>query len=412
MRKTALLRNAARLARGLCLVLLGTVSACSGTGDATTLTLWHAWGGQELTALRQVIQRFEADNPGQRVMALQVPYDKLKDKFLRSAAANGGPDLLIGDADWSGKFAVAGLLRRIDTWFSPQELSRFNPRSLTSLRLRDKLYAVPESREAVALYYNKRLLPKPPATVSEWFNAAERVSVQTNGQVYGLVFNAAFYYAMGYYFGEGGKLFAPDGQVALNGNAGRATLQMLDQMSRAPGILTSPEYSKGDSLYKQGQTAMILNGPWALADYQRVLKADLGVARLPALAPGKPAAAWVGVKCMMVNANSDDAQAERAKAFALHMTSPDVQRLMAQEAGHIPAIDAVQLPMESPQHVFMAEAAVGTPVSIQSEVSLIWEPMDKAIRQVIAHQSSPEEALAEAETILNAKLAIVREQKP
>jgi maltose-binding protein MalE len=157
---------------------------------------------------------------------------------------------------------------------------------------------------------------------------------------------------------------------------------------------------------------MILNGPWALADYQRVLKADLGVARLPALAPGKPAAAWVGVKCMMVNANSDDAQAERAKAFALHMTSPDVQRLLAQEAGHIPAIDAVQLPMESPQHVFMAEAAVGTPVSIQSEVSLIWEPMDKAIRQVIAHQSSPEEALAEAETILNAKLAIVREQKP
>ena len=36
------------------------------------------------------------------VMALQVPHDKLKDKYERSSAANGGPDLMIGDADCNG----------------------------------------------------------------------------------------------------------------------------------------------------------------------------------------------------------------------------------------------------------------------------------------------------------------------
>src|SRR5688572_8808952 len=137
------------------LPLVACLAGCPEAGQERTLTIWHAWGGSELSTLKALIGQFESRHPGIDVMALQVPYDKLKDKFTRSAAANGGPDLVIGDADWSGKFSTSQLVLRADELFTPAELARFHPQALASLRLDGKLYAVPESRETVALYYNK-----------------------------------------------------------------------------------------------------------------------------------------------------------------------------------------------------------------------------------------------------------------
>lgn len=386
------------------------LSACAQTDTSHTLVLWHAWGGAELKALKALIAGYETSHPGVEVMALQVPYDKLKDKFLRSASANGGPDVLIGDADWSGKFAVADLVLRTDELFSKDELARFYPSALASLDLGGKLYAVPESRETVALYYNKKLVPTPPRTLKEMFATAEKVTADKGPDTYGMVYNATFYNLMGYFFGDGGKLFSPTGDVAVNSPSGVDTYALLDRIAGAKGMLASPEYSKADSLYKEGHAGMIVNGPWALGDYRDRLKDDLGLATLPTLDDGHPAASWVGVKCMMFNAGSDKAHQQMAKDFALYVTSPESQKLLSQIAGHIPAVQGVQLDPGSPLAVFQKQAEVGTPVSIKPEVSLVWDPMDKAVREVLQHEATPKGALEKAETVIKAKLEAVKAQ--
>lgn len=380
------------------------LAGCAQQDNSHTLTIWHAWGGAELSALKTLIAQYQKAHPGVEVMALQVPYDKLKDKYLRSAAANGGPDLLIGDADWSGKFAASDLVLETSKLFTKDELSRFHPKALTSLTINGKLYAVPESRETIALYYNKHLMPKPPATTDELFATAAGLQ----GVRYGMVYNSKFYYAMGYFFANGGHLFNDAGAVDVNSPGGVKGLALMEKMSKAPGMLTSEEYTKGDSMYKQGETAMIVNGPWALVDYQKQLGKDLGVAMLPKLPDGHPAASWVGVKCMMFNNNSDASHREMAKDFALFMTTPESQTLLSQQAGHIPAVAGVKLPSDSPLSVFQAQADVGTPVSIQPEVSLVWEPMDKAVKQVTQHEASPAEALAKAQALIQAKIDEMR----
>ena len=374
------------------------------------MVLWHAWGGAELNALKTLIADYKKVAPEVEIMALQVPYDKLKDKYLRSAAANGGPDMLIGDADWSGKFQTSDLVLAADELFTPQELSRFNPKALSSLRLNGKLYAIPESRETIVLYYNKKLMPTPPKTVSEWFERSSELDHASNGDLKGAVFNATFYYLMGYYFAEGGRLFDAAGKPAVDELPGRRALAMLEKMSTAPGMMTSPEYAKPDSLYKEGKTASIVNGPWALVDYQKALGADLGVATLPTRDDGTPAASWVGVKCLMFNQNADAGHRKMAKDFALYMTSPESQLLLSQLAGHVPAVDDVQLPADSPLATFKKQADVGTPVSIAPEVSLVWEPMDKALRRVIQHESPPEKALADAQAVIESKIDALRSQ--
>lgn len=397
----------AALPLALSILAAGALGGCAQQDNSKTLTLWHAWGGAELSALKTLMAKYKAAHPDVEIMALQVPYDKLKDKYLRSAAANGGPDLLIGDADWSGKFAASDLVLETSKLFTPAELTRFHPKALASLRVGDKLYAVPESRETIALYYNKRLMPTPPADTEALFATAANLP----GVRYGMVFNSKFYYAMGYFFGSGGRLFDEAGKVDVASAGGEKGLALLERMSRAKGMLTSEEYTKGDSMYKQGETAMIVNGPWALVDYQKALGKDLGVAMVPKLPDGSPAATWVGIKCMMFNGNSDEKHRQMAKDFALFLTTPESQIVLSQEAGHIPAVNGVKLPADSPLAVFQAQADVGTPVSIQPEVSLVWEPMDKAVKQVTEHKATPKEALAKAQDLINAKIEAMRAQK-
>jgi arabinogalactan oligomer/maltooligosaccharide transport system substrate-binding protein len=391
------------------LVALGLI-ACAPTDTSHTLVLWHAWGGAELKALKGLIGIYETSHPGYDVMALQVPYDKLKDKYLRSASANGGPDLLIGDADWSGKFAASDLVVRTDELFTPSELARFYPSVLASLTLGKKMYALPESRETVALYYNKKLISQAPTTLEALFTAAEQIGIARGPDTYGLVYDASFYNTMGYFFGSGGKLFDQAGQPSVNSPGGLKALELLARISGAKGMLASPEYSKADSLYKEGRAAMIVNGPWALGDYRDRLKSNMGLALLPAISEGHPAASWVGVKCMMFNANSDPVHRSLAKDFALHMTSPASQRLLSDIAGHVPAVKGVELAAGSPLAIFQAQADLGTPVSIRPEISLVWDPMDKAVRQVIQHKSTPAQALSDAESVIKAKLEAVRAQ--
>lgn len=389
------------------LPLLFGLTGCDQAANQNTLTLWHAWGGAELSTLKALIGQYREAHPGVEIVALQVPHDKLKDKYLRSAAANGGPDLLIGNGDWSGKLAESDLLLRTDELFTPEELARFHPKSLESLKLGGKLYALPESRETVVLYYNKRLVPRPPATVDEMIATA---TAMPNVQ-YGLVFNTNFYFSMGYFFGHGMRLFDESGTLAIKSAGTQAGLALVDRLSRTKGILTNHEYAKADSLYKEGQTGMIINGPWALVDYQAKLGQDLGLATLPAVAPGKPAASWVGVKCLMFNNNSDQPHRKLAKDFALFMTTPESQAFLAEKAGHIPAIVDAKLPKDSPLAVFQAQADMGTPANISNEVSLVWDPMDKALRQVVQHEAGPEAALAEADSTIRAQLKEMRSQQ-
>ncbi|MEB3197164.1 MAG: extracellular solute-binding protein [Candidatus Sericytochromatia bacterium] len=391
---------------------LTSLVACDSGTTANSLVLWHAWGGAELSALRTLSARYQAQFPGREVLLLQVPYDKLKDKYIRSTAANGGPDLVIGDADWSGKFAASELALRIDNWFSEAELSRFHPGALAALKRGDRLCAIPESRETVALYYNRRHVTKPPTTVEELLALSAAIGRQSADKVKGFVFNGEFYYAMGWFFGAGARLFEESGRVAVASEAANSAVSLVGQLAKAPGVMVSHEYAKPDSWYKQGQAAMIVNGPWALVDYQKALGDGLGVAKLPRWSNTRASAPWVGVKCLMFNPNSDDAHRRMAKDFALFVTSPESQALLAEQAGHIPAIRGYTAPEGSPLAVFNAQADEGTPVSISPDMAAVWEPMNKALRKVVQGEAPTPEALGEAARSIQAKVDEIRAHQP
>lgn len=397
---------------GLLLALF--LAGCHVRPDPHSLVLWHAWGGNELQTLRRLINGFKAEFPQETVYALPVPFDQLKNKYQRAASAGGGPDLLISSTDWFSDLVQAQLVAPLDDRVPASFWERFHPFTLEPLRTRPaagsrpKLYAVPESYEVVALYYNRRLVPAPPPDTDSWLRLAVHL---TSGDRFGLVFNTGFYFSAGYLFGFGGNLFDSARQPAIDSPQADAWLRFLLQLRRTREIIARNDYGKADALFKQGKAAMIINGPWALADYRKALGKDLGVASLPRVTTtGRPAAPFIGVKNFMVNANSDDAHQRLALQFVEFCTRPLAQTMLMEGAGHLPANLNVPLPKADPVAVFAAQARLGTPLPTTAAMSVVWDPMDKVIEQVLSGEKRPRPALQEIQHLIAAKIRVLERQ--
>ncbi len=174
-------------------------AAGTGTGE---VVLWHGWTGAEADKLAEVITAFQTANPGVKISPLAVPFDQLKNKFTTEASTGGGPDLLIGPKDWIGELAQAELIKPLDDMADAVGLTALNKAALDADKFEGKTWAFPESTEAVALWYNKKLVDKPATTIDELLQQAAKV---------GLAYNAGFYHSSGLLFAEGGQVFA-DGQ--------------------------------------------------------------------------------------------------------------------------------------------------------------------------------------------------------
>ncbi len=391
-------------------VLLATLlTGCNAAGSPKTITLWHPWGGAELTALKEAIKAYQAENPGIEVIALQVPSDRLQDKYLRSAAANGGPDLLIGATDWIGKFAQSEVVAPLDGQVPDDQLQRYQNVALSALRYKGKLYALPESMETVALYYNKKMLPSgPPKTIQDLFIRANSRDYW-NGE-YLLAYNTQFYFAAGYLFGSGGKLLNTEGQAQVDTPGAVRWLKLLKAMREHPRLAAKSDYGYADALFRERKAAMTINGPWALGDYRQVLGDDLGVSTLPMVEDMVPAVPFVGIKCLMFNPNSGEERRERALAFADFFTSPSNMTHMLEKAGHVPAIKGIPIPEDSPLAAFERQAKWGTPLPPDPEMKEVWTPMDKAIEEVLTDVNPPSKAIANAQSLIQAKIDAVRKQ--
>lgn len=389
--------------------VLVSLAGCDGPSHQATVTLWHPWGGAELSALKKAIGQYRKDHPGVEVVALQVPSDKLQDKYLRSTAANGGPDLVVGFTDWVGKFAQSEVIAPLDGQVPQALTDRYLPVALSALRYQGKLYALPESMETLALYYNKSLVHgAPPATLQQLF-------VQANSRDYWdgdyyLAYNTQFFFTAGYLFGMGGTLLRPDGTVKLDTPAARNWTKLLKDLKTHPYIAAKSDYGRADSLFRDGKAAMTVNGPWALGDYQKVLGDKLGVTTLPMVEDKVPAVPFVGIKCLMFNPNSKAPERQRAVDFATFMASPEVALMFEQEAGHIPAVRDVRIPAGDKLQAFAEQARWGTPMPPNPEMKEVWAPMDQAIEKVMTDAAPGPRAIAEAQRIISAKIEAVRNQ--
>ncbi len=356
------------------------------------VTLWHAYGtgSAEETALTQVLEQLKEDQPDLTVNVLQIPFDQVFNKWETEVAAGGGPDMFTVPNDNTGNQARAGLLAPLDDLLAGKT-DAFPPESFEGATIDGQIYGVPGIAKAVALYYDTSTVPEPPATTDELLEMVEggkKIAINQNN-----------YHNFGWLTGAfGGTLLDDSGRcVADQGGFAEALQFMVDL--KAAGANFETDGGKADTLFRQGEVDMIINGPWVLGDYKADLGGDLGVAPMPA-GPAGAATPLSGVDYWHVNPNVSDEQKQLAVEVALYIFGPKGAQVYADVAGS-PMVTQGVTAADPLVADFAEVAAAGFPRPQSVEFGNWWGPFGDAVTKAMEGVSQPADAVQEACDAMN-----------
>jgi arabinogalactan oligomer/maltooligosaccharide transport system substrate-binding protein len=321
----------------LILISAFVLTACGGGSGSTAtgeVTFWHAYGtgSAEETALTAILEQAKTDMPNVTINVLQVPFNDIYNKYRTDVASGGGPDMFIAPNDSLGDDARAGLLADI-TELASDKLGDYGQLAIDGMSVEGKLYGVPESLKAVALWYNKDLIDTPPATTDEL------KALMESGTPVSLSYGCYHHY--GFFGSFGGKIFDENWKVVADQGGVADAMSYLNDLYQISVENGWPK-NDGDGLapFTEGKMAIITNGNWAMGDYRKALGDKLGVAPLPS-GPGGAATPFLGVDGFYFNPNSTNL--ESALEVALYLTGKDAQTVMMNDAGHVPANTTVEV---------------------------------------------------------------------
>ncbi len=366
----------------LSLALLGSASA-----QQANLTIWTHFDGPEGAWLKSQVAAWASKN-GASVQVVNVPFAQLSDKFIQSAPKGQGPDLVVTQPhDRLGQLAAAGVVEPMDKYIvSKADLQKV---ALDAMTYRGKLFGLPMFAEAVAVVYNKALVPNFPTTWDGFIKAAQQNT--GNGKFGFLTDLANAYQNYGVISAYGGYVFKNNGgtldvkNVGI-GNAGaQKAMALLNDLRYKYNLI--PEGVNGDaakSAFVSGRLAMYLTGPWDMGDIKKT-NVQWGIANLPT--PPGAANKWspfVGVQGIMMSSYSKNKV--KAAALAKALVTSDAQVGFNKAGGRIPVSKAALVKLKSDPVVtgFSKAIAVGTPMPNVPEMGAVWGPWTNAVTQSTA----------------------------
>ena len=311
-----------------------TDSSSNPSADPTSLSAELTWWDtsdptNEGPAFKQLITKFNETYPNIKINYQSVPFADAQNKFKTAAdSGSGAPDVLRAEVAWVPEFASLGYLYALDG--TPLLEGNFLETPLSSNVYDGKTYGVPQVTDTLGLMYNKKLFAKagidtPPATWEEV--AADAKLLKQKAKVDGIYINAGGYFLLPFMYGEGGDLVDVDAkQIVVNSDAnvtGITTAQDLVKSGAAVKPDAADSYGTMMTLFKEGKVAMIVNGPWEVANVSADPKfggfENLGIAPIPGGSAGQGAP--VGGHNYVIYSGMDEAKADAAIAFVKFMSS-------------------------------------------------------------------------------------------
>lgn len=378
-----------------------TAKAAPAASKEGTLTIWLDASREK--ALTPLIKDFIAKNNIQ-VNLQTLDFGGVRDQLKLAGPAGQGPDIIVGANDWVGELVANGVVDPIDLG---DKAKSFDPVSLKGFTFNGKLYGVPYGVEALALLYNKDLVPTPPKTWEELKSIAKKLQDDKKVDLGFTLQQDSPYHTYPMLTGFGGYIFGknPDGtynpkDFGLDSPGTIAFATELDSMVKA-GLLkkdvTSPIM---EDMFKKGQTAMVINGPWAVKDL-RAAKVNFGVANIPTMK--ETARPFVGVQGFMLSSFGKNKLL--AKTFLTDFIATDETMKAIYEADpRYPAWIPIQNSVDADVKGFGESAKTGDPLPNIPQMNNVWDNWGKAVTFIFQQQVAPDKAFKDAAAAIKPKL--------
>lgn len=383
-----------------------------GTASGGNLLIW-AGSGTGGEAIKEVAAGFGEEN-GVDVTTEIVPGDQLQSNFVTASQGNNAPDVVCGAHDWIGNLVQNGAIDPIQLPATAE--ANFQPLAIQAVTYNGQVYGMPFTMNNIVLYRNTALAPDAPSTIEELVATGTELKdagqvaevlawpVGTTGNPYFI--NPLYTSGGGYMFGEnddGG--FDPSDLGVAQPGAVEAYRKIAELGEAGQGVLKrSISSDNALSLFTEGQTAFLVEGPWQLPNLD---KADIEfeVSAIPGFEGGAPASPFITVDACYVASKGENKTL--AQEYVTNFWSrDDVLQSYYDLAQGVPAnvnvLDAIQA--DSPNVVAVAEAGAENGQIMPSipEMAAVWDPLGKAEAAVIAGEDPEATITAAATTIQEA----------
>jgi len=382
------------------LVLSGSMAGLLRAADTAPLLIWIN-GDKGYNGLQKVGNEF-TKKTGVKVI-VEHPEDA-PGKFQQAAAEGKGPDIWIWAHDRVGEWKASGLLQEVNP--SKKIRDGIDPLAWKAFLIGGKTWGYPISIEAVALIYNKALVPNPPKTFEEVFALDKKLQAQGKHAILWDYNNTYFTFPL--LAANGGYAFKqkPDGtydpkDTGVNNPGAIKGAEMLNRLITEGVMPKGAGYADMEAGMSEGKIAMMISGPWAWENVQKA-KIKYGVAKIPSVG-GKKAVPFVGVVGAMIpKASKNTALAKEfienymLSVQGLKMINADVplgtpaNKALFQELKSDPKIQAT-----------MASAQDGVVMPNNPEMGRFWAAMLSGLGNMTEGRKSPKDAMdAAAKRIL------------
>ncbi len=411
----------------LCLVvaLLVAIVPSNGTPSAragSVLVVYTRLNTQEVKlALEPALIQWSKQT-GVRV---EVRYDPYEDNFPADIKMThtGIPDIMLGLPDDSlGQFYEQQVV-------APGAETRVNlkgivPSALAAVTIGGRVMAVPLALDTMALVYNQRLVPNPPATFDQLISIAlgsrfSRVPSQTGqvasgcqaqqpGATYGFQYDIAnLYFSYGLISALGGYVFLPSAagfdpkQVGLYNGGSLQAMRFLQNLVLKYRLMPAGiTYYIARCLFQQGHLGMFIDDDSDIVANQKALGSAFRAVPLPSL-QGHTSRPFAVVQVAFVNQYSRN-QPLAWRLLAYLTQQPLFWKPDLSIAGRLPVSMAdLKVLTQAPIYgAYAASAQYADALPNVLEMGKIWGPTDAALNAVIRGQDP-----AAAATVLKTQIS-------
>lgn len=312
--------------------------------------------------------------------------DQLK-KLELDGPGGMAADVITTSQDHLGKAVSAGLILPNDE-FADVVRAENEDAAVQAATYGGKLYGYPIKVMTYAMFYNKKLIPKPPATMEEVAEFAKTFN-DPSANRYAFMFDAPFFYFSYPFIGStGGYVFGSNGtdssDIGLNNDGAVEGMKVFASLREQVLPVSAGDIASDIKtlLFSEGSVAMNVTGSWFI-DVFRQAGVDFGVAPIPDIG-GKPSVSMSQVNSWFVGAYSKYPKA--AKLFARFASTKQAQLLNYKLTGAVPTqketANDPELQADEITRAFYEQFSRSHPAPSIPEVQSIWTAMDAAMVEI------------------------------
>jgi len=323
--------------------------------EPVQIEYWQYFFKERVGAMEQLIQRFQAANPGITVKQTTFPYAQYRTKVSAAVPADEGPDVLQLYYGWLRDFRRAGLIQSLPKdAFPPADIDRDFYPMVRQMKAGGAYYALPTAVRSMGLFTNRKLMAgagldpdAPPTTLAAHLDDALKIArhdadgnLLIAGTTIGLPSQDSHWWREVLVRQFGGTPFSDDYRQVRYGTAeGADALRWYSDLQLKHHVAEVGFMTEAAPAFRGGRVGLLVNASFLVGALQGTRGLDWGVTELPARngIRANYASYWANA----LVAGRSGARRDAAASFIRYLISPEAMAIWTAATGELPARPAV-----------------------------------------------------------------------